>query len=59
MPKLRTLLIGLLSLIPFVVVSCNLAKETADEGKEAGNKAVGVAEQMHKGTLGDEDLDDQ
>jgi len=58
MLRIRTLLIGLIALLPALLIACDLAKDTADEAEQAGDNATGVAEKMHKGTLGDEDLED-
>lgn len=37
--------------------SCNLATESADESEESGQAAVGIAEKMAGGTVGDADMD--
>lgn len=40
-----------------LVVSCDLAADTADETQATGEGAVGIAEQMSGGTVGDADMD--
>ena len=58
MSILRTMLIGLLMLLPALLIACDLASDTADEAEQAGDSAVGVAERMSEGTLGDADEED-
>ena len=50
-------LIALLSVVVLLGASCDLAKDTADETQQSGEGAVGIAEQMSGGTVGDADLD--
>ncbi|GEM_PF-3287751 len=50
-------LIGLMAGLLLLGASCDLAKETADETEQSGQGAVGIAEQMAGGTVGDADMD--
>lgn len=53
----------LLVLLPLLLLllagsaGCNLAKDTKDEAVSSGEGAVGIAEKMHSGTVGDVDED--
>lgn len=40
-----------------LLAGCNMAKDTADTSEKGGQNAVGVAEKMHGGTVGDTDMD--
>ena len=44
---------ALLVSIAMLCCACDVAEETADGTKEAGDGAVGIAEKMSEGTLGD------
>lgn len=50
------LLLVLLLVFSFCL-SCDVASETSDETKQAGESAVGIAEKMSGGTVGDTDVD--
>jgi len=54
----RILLIALLVLAPVILSACDMASETADETEQAGESAVGIAEKMSEGTLGEADEED-
>jgi hypothetical protein len=43
--------------LALVVAGCNTAKDTADTSRKGGAGAVGVAEKMKSGTVGETDMD--
>jgi hypothetical protein len=50
-------LIALIAGLLLLAASCDLAKDTADETEATGQGAVGIAEKMSGGTVGDADMD--
>lgn len=49
------LLIALMLGIVLFVFGCDMAKDTADTTDDGSGKAVGIAEKMSQGTVGDTD----
>ena len=49
------ILIGLILLLTMLNLGCNLIGETKDDVEEGGAGAVGLAEKMSGGTVGDVD----
>jgi hypothetical protein len=54
---MRTILAGTLLALLFALAGCNVAKDTADTTEKGGQGAVGLAEKMSGGTVGDADAD--
>ncbi|MCC7478502.1 hypothetical protein IT575_08570 [bacterium] len=54
---MRTLLLIAALAALFQLAGCNEAADTADTTERGGANAVGVAEQMSGGTVGDTDMD--
>jgi hypothetical protein len=54
---MRWLLTCLASITLLLAISCDMAKDTADTTEGGGEGAVGIAEKMSQGTLGDTEED--
>ena len=54
---MRRLIIIALSIGVLLLMGCNVAKDTAKRTKESGKGAVGIAEKMKGGTVGNADDD--
>jgi hypothetical protein len=52
---MRVLII--LGLVAWLAAGCNTAKDTADTAKSGSGKAVGIAEKMKGGTVGEGESD--
>jgi len=49
---MRRLIVIALSICVLLLMGCNVAKDTAKRTKESGKSAVGIAEKMKGGTVG-------
>ena len=54
---MRRLIIIAISICVLLLMGCNVAKDTAKRTKEGGKNAVGLAEKMKGGTVGNVDED--
>ena len=54
---MRYLLIALYAAATLLLAGCDMAKDTTDTTEEGGAGAVGIAEKMSQGTVGDVDED--
>jgi hypothetical protein len=55
--KMYRMIVTMILTLLLLVCSCNLVEDTTDTAEGGGEGAVGIAEKMSGGTLGDTDYD--